>query len=72
MAIKEKDLPTSADLKSTDYVRMVDSYGTSKKANGSVLYTGLIELNTSASAGTTDGDLYGFITSLGWQNYVIE
>ena len=36
-AIKEKDLPTAAGINSTDYIRVVDSSGTSKKAPGSLL-----------------------------------
>lgn len=33
---------------------------------------GRISLDTTAPAGTTDGDLYRAITALGWQNDVIE
>lgn len=31
-----------------------------------------LEIDTSAPAGTTDGDLYAAITALGWENDVIE
>ena len=72
MAVKEKDLPVASGVGASDYLRVVDSSGSSKKASGSYLYTGLIELNTSASPGTTDGDLYAAIVALGWQNDVIE
>lgn len=71
-AIKEKDLPTAATINSADYIRSVASDGTSKKAPGSVLYSGLIELDTTAAAGTTDGDLYRAIDALGWTSDVIE
>lgn len=40
-------------------------------ANISILQDGLISLDTSAAAGTTDGDLYALIVALGWQNDVI-
>lgn len=33
---------------------------------------GRISLDTTAAAGTTDGDLYAAIVALGWQNDVIE
>ena len=33
---------------------------------------GKIELDTTAAAGTTDGDLYAAIVALGWENDVIE
>ncbi len=36
------------------------------------LLEGLINLDTTASAGTTDGDLYAAIDALGWASDVIE
>ena len=36
------------------------------------LLDGLIDIDTSAASGTTDGDLYAAIVALGWQNDVIE
>ena len=35
------------------------------------LLDGLIDLDTTAQAGTVDGDLYAAITALGWQSDVI-
>lgn len=32
----------------------------------------LVELDTAAQAGTTDGDLYAAITALSWESEVIE
>lgn len=40
-------------------------------ANVALLLSGLIDLDTSAAAGTTDGDLYAAIVALGWENDVI-
>lgn len=37
-----------------------------------LLQDGEIDLDTTAAAGTTDGDLYGAITALGWENDVID
>lgn len=36
------------------------------------LLEGLINLDTTASPGTTDGDLYAAIDALGWASDVIE
>lgn len=36
------------------------------------LLDGLINLDTTASPGTTDGDLYAAIDALGWASDVIE
>ena len=36
------------------------------------LLEGLINLDTTASPGTTDGDLYAAIVALGWDSHVIE
>jgi hypothetical protein len=36
------------------------------------LLEGLIDLDTTASPGTTDGDLYAAIDALGWASDVIE
>ena len=36
------------------------------------LLDGLIDIDTSAASGTTDGDLYAEIVAFGWQNDVIE
>ena len=36
------------------------------------LLDGLIDIDTSAASGTTDGDLYAAIVALGWQDDVIE
>lgn len=33
---------------------------------------GMIQLDTTAQTGTTDGDLYAAITALGWESEVIE
>ena len=69
-AIKEKDLPNASTINTTDYVRVVESDGTSKKAPGSVIYSGMITLDTTAAAGTTDGDLYAAIHALGWDDVI--
>lgn len=37
-----------------------------------VLQDGKIDIDTTASPGTTDGDLYAAITALGWASDVIE
>ena len=36
------------------------------------LLDGLIDIDTSAASGTTDGDLYAAIVALGWESDVIE
>ena len=71
-AIKEKDLPNASTINTTDYVRVVESGGASKKAPGSVIYSGMITLDTPAAAGTTDRDQYRAIQALGWTSDVIE
>ena len=71
-AIKERDLPNAATIDTDDYIRVVESGGESKKAPGSVIYSGMVELDTTAASGTTDGDLYAAIVALGWENDVIE
>ena len=44
-----------------------------KDANGDAKLNNLkLELDTTAAAGTTDGDLYAAITALGWESEVIE
>ena len=44
-----------------------------KDANGDATVNDLkLELDTTAEAGTTDGDLYAAITALGWESEVIE
>jgi len=70
--IKEKELPVADNIDSADYLRMVSSEGISQIVSARVLYDGLVELNTSAASGTTDGDLYAAIVALGWENDVIE
>lgn len=75
MAIKEKDLPQVASLSGVDYVRAVSSGGASELVPYSALESefndGIIDLDTTASPGTTDGDLYAAIVALGWQSDVI-
>ena len=70
--IMEKELPVADNIDSADYLRMVSSEGISQIVSARVLYDGLVELNTSAASGTTDGDLYAAIVALGWENDVIE
>lgn len=72
MAVKEKDLPIAGSIGTSDYLRMVTSNGASEIVSASNLYSGLIVLDTTASSGTTDGDLYVAIVALGWDSYVIE
>lgn len=76
MAVKEKDLPQVASLSGVDYVRAVSSGGTSEIVPYSALESefndGIIDLDTTASPGTTDGDLYAAIVAIGWENDVIE
>lgn len=44
-----------------------------KDANGDAKVNNLkLELDTTAAAGTTDGDLYAAIQALGWESEVIE
>ena len=44
-----------------------------KDSNGDAKLNNLkLELDTTAAAGTTDGDLYAAITALGWESEVIE
>lgn len=44
-----------------------------KDANGDATVNDLkLELDTTAAAGTTDGDLYAAITALGWESEVID
>lgn len=44
-----------------------------KDTNGDAKLNNLkLELDTTAAAGTTDGDLYAAITALGWESEVIE
>lgn len=51
-----------------------DAYGIDSTdiANWDNSYDGKVSLDTSAQAGTTDGDLYAAIVALGWENDVIE
>lgn len=43
-----------------------------KDANGDAKLNNLkLELDTTAAAGTTDGDLYAAIVALGWESEVI-
>lgn len=72
MGVKEKDLPVSENATVSDFLRMVSSGGASELVSAVVLYSGKITLDTTAAAGTTDGDLYAAIVALGWQNDVIE
>ena len=44
--------------------KVLHDYGVGRK-------DGLLELNTSAAAGTVDGDLYAAIVALGWESEVI-
>lgn len=71
-SIKEKDLPVMATISDGDYLRAVDSTGSSKNAPSSIIFSGKIALDTTAASGTTDGDLYAAIVGLGWENDVIE
>lgn len=72
MGVKEKDLPVSENATVSDFLRMVSSGGASELVSAGFLYSGMITLDTTAAAGTTDGDLYRAIVALGWQNDVIE
>lgn len=51
-----------------------DAYGIDSTdiTNWDNAYDGKVSLDTSAQAGTTDGDLYSAIVALGWENDVIE
>ena len=51
-----------------------DAYGIDSTdiTNWDNSYDGKVSLDTSAQAGTTDGDLYSAIVALGWENDVIE
>ena len=51
-----------------------DAYGIDSTdiTNWDNSYDGKVSLDTSAQAGTTDGDLYAAIVALGWENDVIE
>lgn len=51
-----------------------DAYGIDSTdiANWNNSYNGKVSLDTSAQAGTTDGDLYSAIVALGWASDVIE
>lgn len=71
-SIKEKDLPVMVSINDSDYLRAVDSSGSSKNAPASIIYSGKITLDTTAAPGTIDGDLYAAIVALGWENDVIE
>ena len=56
---------------------MADALGITNSLGGSSVGGGtetlwLWELNTSAPAGTVDGDLYRAIAALGWEDEVIE
>lgn len=70
--IKENALPVAGSVTTSDYLRIVTSLGASERASATNLFSGLVNLDTTASPGTTDGDLYAAIVALGWQNDVIE
>ena len=70
--IKENALPVAGSVTENDYLRIVTSLGASERASATNLFSGLVNLDTTAAAGTTDGDLYAAIVALGWQNDVIE
>lgn len=71
-SIKEKDLTVAGSIGQNDFVRIVTSGGASENARASYFFSGLISLDTTASPGTTDGDLYAAISALGWASDVIE
>ena len=52
-------------------VNSIGAQVTTNVSNIDNLLAGKINMNTSAQAGTVDGDLYSAITALGWQSYVI-
>lgn len=70
MGVKEKDLPVSENAATTDFLRMVSSGGASELVSAGFLYSGMITLDTTAAAGTTDGDLYRAIHALGWDDVI--
>ena len=74
MSVKEKDLPQVVSLSGSDYVRAVSSTGTSELLQYSyldeIMHNGMITLDTTAAAGTTDGDLYRAIHALGWDDVI--
>ena len=51
---------------SADYLA-IDNGSETKKISADKL-GGLLELDTTAAAGTTDGDLYRAIQALGWES----
>ena len=53
-------------------VNAIGTQVTTNTADVENLLDGKVDINTSASTGTTDGDLYAAIVALGWQNDVIE
>lgn len=53
-------------------VNAIGTQVTTNTADVANLLDGKVDINTSASAGTTDGDLYAAIVALGWENDVIE
>lgn len=53
-------------------VNAIGTQVTTNTADVANLLDGKVDINTSASAGTTDGDLYAAIVALGWESDVIE
>ena len=53
-------------------VNAIGTQVTTNTADVANLLDGKVDINTSASPGTTDGDLYAAIVALGWESDVIE
>lgn len=53
-------------------VNAIGTQVTTNTADVANLLDGKVDINTSASTGTTDGDLYAAIVALGWETDVIE
>lgn len=53
-------------------VNAIGTQVTTNTADVANLLDGKVDINTSASTGTTDGDLYAAIVALGWESDVIE
>lgn len=53
-------------------VNAIGTQVTTNTADVADLLDGKVDINTSASPGTTDGDLYAAIVALGWDDDVIE
>ena len=59
---------------SKDALYILQTQKLEENSNGDLSLTNNLKLglDTTAASGTTDGDLYAAIVSLGWQSEVIE